>query len=324
MSQARDRGFADALRAAIEARGLSLDRVRAHLLSYGHDVSVATLSYWQTGRSMPVRRSSVQALGALEVILQVPRGSLASKLPSHAGRKADRADVVPSFRPMPFQESDRIMTRMGLKWFDGYQVVSQQEDWEIGPDRSVLGHTVTEVIIAERDGFDRFAVAYVSDVPGVLMEITALHGCQVGRVAHVLRETLTVAELILEHPLRAGDPYLTKHAISYDTEGVHIRGWHRDHLLRTRVASLSVRFPADDLPESFLAYTGPMTEDPAYVPLELRSHEVTMAAQDFGPGLLSVQWGWSDDPEEFIQPVRELSPTGVVLGETVPGETVRG
>ena len=45
MEQGRDREFADALRDAVEARGLSLERIRAHLLAYGHDVSVATLSY---------------------------------------------------------------------------------------------------------------------------------------------------------------------------------------------------------------------------------------------------------------------------------------
>ena len=78
---ARSDGFADALRAAIVERGLSLDRLRYHLRARGHELSIATLSYWQSGRSRPERASSLTALGALEDILLVPEGSLLRLLP---------------------------------------------------------------------------------------------------------------------------------------------------------------------------------------------------------------------------------------------------
>lgn len=42
--------FADRLAEALQTRKLSLNRVRAHLKAMGHDVSVASLSYWSTGR----------------------------------------------------------------------------------------------------------------------------------------------------------------------------------------------------------------------------------------------------------------------------------
>jgi hypothetical protein len=48
--------FAEVLREAIRARGLGLERIRERLLAHGVSVSMATLSYWQSGRSRPERR----------------------------------------------------------------------------------------------------------------------------------------------------------------------------------------------------------------------------------------------------------------------------
>ena len=74
--------FAAELSHAIEARGLTLARVRAHLEMLGLPVSVATLSYWTTGRSRPNRRKSLAIVQALEGVLKVPSGSLVDLLPT--------------------------------------------------------------------------------------------------------------------------------------------------------------------------------------------------------------------------------------------------
>jgi hypothetical protein len=58
--------FAGALRAAIQASGLSLDRLQHRLRERGVTISVATLSYWQSGRSQPQRSQSLVALRHLE------------------------------------------------------------------------------------------------------------------------------------------------------------------------------------------------------------------------------------------------------------------
>ena len=75
--------FAGALRQAIQSSGLTLERIRHRLGRRGLTVSVATLSYWQRGRSRPRSRTVVVAL---EEILQVPSGSLTELLddPAHA------------------------------------------------------------------------------------------------------------------------------------------------------------------------------------------------------------------------------------------------
>ncbi|WP_158881704.1 transcriptional regulator [Amycolatopsis anabasis] len=68
--------FSVALRAAIRARGLGLERIRYRILRRGVSISLATLSHWQSGRCRPDRPDSLAALGCLEEVLEVPPGSL--------------------------------------------------------------------------------------------------------------------------------------------------------------------------------------------------------------------------------------------------------
>lgn len=83
--------FAGALRQAVQASGLTLERIRHRLCRRGLTVSVATLSYWQRGRSRPRSREVVVAL---EEILQVPPGTLTELLD-------DPAPTAPAVRPGP-------------------------------------------------------------------------------------------------------------------------------------------------------------------------------------------------------------------------------
>ncbi|WP_116115799.1 helix-turn-helix domain-containing protein [Austwickia chelonae] len=306
MVQERNRDFADALREAIESRGLSLDRVRAHLLSYGHDVSVATLSYWQTGRSAPVRHASLQALGALEVILQVPRGSLASRLPSQRSKRSG-GRVATVLRHGPEEaECDRISAMLGVAWDDGFRRVCQEEFITIGADRAEKEHSVTDVIVADRDGFDRLLVGYYSDIPGVLPVVGAGHGCTVGRVVSVLRETLTVAELILDQPLRAEDPYLLEHHVSYDSPHVLVRDWQRLHLKSIYSHSVTVSFPPECPPSRQEFYVGRRVPDMSFRPVSSPSPELTIYTRHDEPGTIAVRWSWDDDPAELEQPTRRF------------------
>jgi len=90
-----EREFADVLRAAIQARGLGLERIRERLLVQGVSVSMATLSYWQSGRSRPERRDSLAAVALLEEVLELPVGTLSGSLgpPRPRGRwLTDRKD----------------------------------------------------------------------------------------------------------------------------------------------------------------------------------------------------------------------------------------
>lgn len=68
--------FATALTTAIRARGMSLKRIAHHLERAGLPVSIATISYWQTGRSLPLRSGSEAVVEEMEKILGTTPGAL--------------------------------------------------------------------------------------------------------------------------------------------------------------------------------------------------------------------------------------------------------
>ena len=82
--------FHVALRAAIAARGLPLQRVQHHLFRYGVKVGVTSLSYWQQGARRPQRPESLRAVRALEEILRLPEESLIRLLAEKPGPSSDR------------------------------------------------------------------------------------------------------------------------------------------------------------------------------------------------------------------------------------------
>lgn len=95
--------FHVALRAAIAARGLPLQRVQHHLSRYGVKVGVTSLSYWQQGARRPQRPESLRAVRALEEILQLPDESLI-RLLAKADERSDpqrprAVRTAPSWRP---------------------------------------------------------------------------------------------------------------------------------------------------------------------------------------------------------------------------------
>lgn len=72
--------FSSAFAAAVDARGLSLEKLYRRLQDVGSPVSIATLSYWRAGHRRPEQPASLEALDALEEILGVPAGHLRTKL----------------------------------------------------------------------------------------------------------------------------------------------------------------------------------------------------------------------------------------------------
>ena len=76
--------FHEVLTHAIQRRNLTLERLSVRLRAQGTPVSIATLSYWQSGRSVPTRARSLQAVEHLERILSLPPGYLMSALPGDA------------------------------------------------------------------------------------------------------------------------------------------------------------------------------------------------------------------------------------------------
>ncbi|MBR6458794.1 MAG: hypothetical protein IKS49_01370 [Actinomycetaceae bacterium] len=72
--------FSSVLRTAVTASGMSLAQIVDKLAERNIKVTQAALSYWQSGRSLPRRQRSRQALVELEDIFSLPAGALTNPL----------------------------------------------------------------------------------------------------------------------------------------------------------------------------------------------------------------------------------------------------
>jgi len=77
----KNQAFADALRAAMTRRGITLARLQTRLVDHGTPVSISALGYWRTGERTPEGARSWAAIAAIEEVLHLDSGSLSSLLP---------------------------------------------------------------------------------------------------------------------------------------------------------------------------------------------------------------------------------------------------
>lgn len=114
--------FAERLRAAIDASGLSLEEVVERVAEHGHRVSTSSLSAWQSGLSSPSRAMSVQAIPDLELVLGVADGELSALLRTQRVRRPRTAPTtnVADLLTDPDGVS-RLLARMGAVVDDLYE-----------------------------------------------------------------------------------------------------------------------------------------------------------------------------------------------------------
>ncbi|MET9627142.1 hypothetical protein ABZX92_06735 [Lentzea sp. NPDC006480] len=203
--------FAEALTRAVEASGLSLERIQHHLELRGVQVSLSTLSYWRRGRSRPERPESLAAVAALEEILKLAPGTLTGSLGDKRprGRWVERAAALEGIWQEAAIDLGRAIARVDKLMPYPARYVSVRDLTVIGPDRREVEMRTSAVIEAFEDGVDRILVARTADEadhsPG---EIVADKSCRVGRVRTDPEHKLLVAEIILDRVLRAGDTAL--------------------------------------------------------------------------------------------------------------------
>jgi len=202
--------FAPALRGAIAARGISLDQLRHALAEYGITVSVATLSYWQSGRSRPQRAASLAAIGPLEECLNLPRGFLASRLPSTVSVDADRYGQARLPATVGERRAEQAAAALGMRYED-LVWVTVHDRHHIDAQRREYAQDVRLLLQARRDFVDRFPVWFETTDATAIPLITPVTNCSLGRVREFPDFGGTLAELRLERPLRAGETTLVEH-----------------------------------------------------------------------------------------------------------------
>ncbi|GGM72706.1 hypothetical protein GCM10011609_05600 [Lentzea pudingi] len=278
--------FAQALRTAITNRGLGLERLREHLSQNGVSVSMATLSYWQTGRSRPERQKSMQAVVHLEHILQVPPGHLSELLgpPRPRGRWLRHAPApMSAFWPSP-SPVEHALHGLDTQWDDQLLRVSQQDFVTIGADRTERVFRSRQVLSASMTGPDRWVVImHVDDHELPLPQVNALKNCTVGQVVQEPGEGLLVAELLFEKPLCKGESVVIEHELVNHDPCPPATNYERKFRLPTREYVLEVTFEGT-APSSVVQLADGSPVAPCRTLLDV--------ALDVRPGVRGFSWTW--------------------------------
>lgn len=295
-SEQADSEFARVLRGAIRARGLGLERIRDRLRGQGVSVSLATLSYWQSGRSRPERRDSLAAVQLLESVLEVPAGTLVDSLgpPRRRGRWLSTVPDPPevaAFWPRPDAVEDAV-SEVDIKWDERLTRISQHDRVVVGPDGGERSYHSRQVLRAEADGPDRWVVImHVDEHDRALPEIRPLRHCRLGRTVLRPADGLLVAELLFDRPLRKGETVITEHELVNSAPYPPGTNYERKFRLPVREFVLEICFDPDRLPVSCERYSRLDEAGELAVQVEPRA-SVHGVALNFGPGRYGFRWTW--------------------------------
>lgn len=289
--------FHVALRAAIDARGLALHRIRHRLAERGVRVGVTSLSYWQQGSRRPSRPESMRAVRALEELLELPENALTRLLVEGDG--AVKRPASRSYRSLLDAAGalQQLFDELGTPADGGLHTITHFERVRIGPRRELLARDSQQAVRAHRDGIDRYIAIHYGD-PGcdtARVSLEAGENCRAGRVRRHAATGLVAAELLFDTRLKAGDTYVFGYTFEDGTAGPcheYVRGFS----FGGGQYVLQVRFDEAALPVrcNGFARTAPGARPTGQRELTLLGphRTVHLAEQAVRPGLLGIGWDW--------------------------------
>jgi transcriptional regulator with XRE-family HTH domain len=294
--------FPDALRTAIRLSGLSLDRIQHRLQVRGVTVSVATLSYWQSGRRQPERAESLQALGQLEAVLGVPAGRLCALLgpPRPRGRRRSSASLPIEELWSGREPISGLLNRIDTSSDTQLARLSQHDRITVGPDKQQHSVQVHQVLRAERDGPDRWVLLYEWEPPAgpepVAPKFSGLRNCRLGRVAVDHGTSLLAAELLFDRPLVTGETLIMEYTLTNPAPKAERPAdeYLRKFRLPVREYVVEAQFDPERRPVRCQQYSAPAgTASPRLTNLPIAAcGEAHAVALDAEPGEFGIRWEW--------------------------------
>lgn len=285
--------FPAVLSRAVEARGLSLDRIRARLEAAGVPVSNATLSYWQSGRSLPTRARSLRTLVELEAILHLEPGTLTDLIRRPDGRT--RHELFPWQSVVPAGElAEQIIAEMGMEGAGRVSRISVHDTLTLDADGLESSYLVRQVLRAERNGVRNFPIVFQQDGGGGPLEVEGIFGCHAANVVDVPERNLMVAEMALSRPLRRGELVLTEHLLTLRPSPSSIMTRSFPEPLRELV--LAVQFHPKKLAAQVTGFSRPSIDPEApesdVVSVPVIGDQTQLVRLDVPPGVHGLRWTW--------------------------------
>ncbi|TDC57364.1 hypothetical protein E1281_05195 [Actinomadura sp. KC345] len=289
--------FAGALRQAIQASGLTLERIRHRLRRRGLAVSVATLSYWQRGRSRPRSRAVVVALeeilqmrpGTLTELLDDPAPAVRGALAAAPSGAAERGRPVRELWPDPDgyaglvgqldRSGDHRLERLSIH--DVYRLDDVRRSWTL---------SVRTVLRAAGDGIDR--VVCVHEAGAGNAGLAQVRYCRPGRIR--AEGGMMAFELVFDRVLSAGDTAVVEYELGLAGEPPPDSCDRRfPHPVHDYVAI--IQFAGGRLPARCYGFTAESSRSPRRRLAELwigTSGSANFAAGAVRRGIVGIEWEW--------------------------------
>lgn len=290
MTEHHKGGFATVLRSAIADSGLSLERIQAKLAERGVDISVATLSYWQSGRSEPGRRASVAALPHVEELLSLAPGELQAHLARTVRAPQNLAsmllsDILGSDDPL----SEKLL-RADSRLREMLIIVSDHCTIRVDDTCRMRSRWVRRVLTSDVDGADRFLVLRVKhrpDDPDPTFE--PLSHCSAGQTYTDPGSSLIAQEVLLDRVLERGESIIVEYALSGPPSDMEYASARRSAL---RELVLEIQFDPAALPTSCELVQSTLDgTDEVRAPITLDStHCVRLVRHNLQPGRYAMHW----------------------------------
>jgi hypothetical protein len=287
-----DLDFTEAFSWAIERRGWSLAGLRDRLAARGTPVSVATLSYWRSGRSQPERATSLDALAEVEDLLALRTGELSDRLgpsrrvpPSRIAPFAGRLDVQPLL--------EAALAEVGCPLPQPLTEESVQHLLEVDEHGAPLTVSFRQVLRATTDHVTNMPSMLVTQDPiGDDATFHVVSGGRLGREVHWREEGVFVAEIVFDHPLDRGQTTIIELRIDLPRNASTEDFYEAYAVRRAGEVMVCVRFHPDRLPAAVQRYRVVDSTTTAEDESPVRSTSHVYLAQDFGPGALGIRWRW--------------------------------
>lgn len=287
--------FAATLRAAIDARDVTLTWLRERLAANGNPVSGATLSYWRSGARRPEGPQSLAAVEQLESLLRLEPGALLSLI----GPTQRVGPLGTPHYPLEQARLEKAVAEtfiaLGSPVMDPGRDVSTHAVTEVGADGFVISRT-TRTILQSTSGTITH-VPYLDltpDQPVPAPTFTMVSGGRIARRhSHPTGEVHGVM-IELERPLGPAQTTMIEWRLEFPPEYPGMRETGHGVARNARDVLLWTRFHPDALP----AWIEAVEETPngteiadQYLDGATAIHEVR---RNWGPGMLLHRWGYDD------------------------------
>ncbi|RLK58922.1 helix-turn-helix domain-containing protein [Actinokineospora cianjurensis] len=293
----REENFGDALRTAIHRRDLTLDRIRSRLADRGVDISLATLSYWQQGRSRPERAKSLRALRELETILNLPSNALFDLLdpPKPRGRPLAPSGVTGT---RLYGDDSPIRGVLGgsfERFNNGIVPMNLTESCTVDAGRSLRLIRTMQVLRAVREDQDHFLVVHGVDEGDVMPTDIRVHSGHLGEVRVDHENGFLAAEIRFGRVLAKNETTIVEYDTVLGESAVPSRV--HEHRFRNAVPSvlLRVRFDPAALPTRCHGYfrdSVPAAQKNRRRLLADASNTIHTYFPKCVPGVYGLMWQW--------------------------------